>query len=796
MRTRKPFTWVITYGGHNGHLANPEPLLTQVRAAPPHLLHIGHDTPLPNSFGPFEVRDGTLVRLTPEHALKRTAAIEDMLQRFRQTGVQVIIPYICNQTIAGDAERRLGIWEFYDHWDEYAEMGIGPRPDADPNRWLARERNGRPHFNYEMRHEGFLRMGLLRWAPCCNNPYYNAWQRAVVSQIARVGYNGVFVDNCNLNCYCEHCQAKFRAYLQNRYSSHDLRGRFGIEDAAQLPLAHRGSRFEWVKEASTFREFLHERLSDEELARWLGTADLEVARIEEGGNGWLWGRAREYRKWMEERYSPGQLEDMFGAADLSEWGVRDAAERLLWAETKRFWGHSVRENLQFVKQVGLEASVAAGKKADFIVVPNWGEMANVDATEFREEIAHDIAAWAPGMDLMMFEEGNMAGQITGGLYLDHVLQHKYAGALGVNAAVLPYGRAHEGSVELAYAEAVANGGAAHIQIGVGFPEVRRRYGEFFERHAGLLQDAEPYAQVWVACLMDELHLENPQHLDWVYRVTRYLADQHVLFDVLTESQLTAEALREKPTVVLVETRHLSEEQMGALEAYVKRGGLLVMAGEVGTHDEKARRRFGLSLPRMLGISTLRRHGVFTSFEGRCLWATNAGWLIGPSRVSREDSLEFANYAEASINVPTGRAEVVYELDRVVGVDRYTRQAELIARLEQALSRELRLAHPYDAMGVRFSAYQKQIDGEPAILLHMVNYNVPLTEHPRGLKVRPLAEVEVALPLPAEWAGARVALLEPGAEEQEVPGEVQGASLRFTVPSLSVYKVALVRRAGG
>ena len=779
MPTPRPFTYVIDYGGYNGHLANPDRLFAGVKVAPPYLLHLGHDTPLPNTFGTFEVREGDrLVRYGPKQALQRTKAIARMLQRFRKAGVQVIIPYICNQTIAGDPEKRLGIWEFYDHWDEYRDMGLGPRPEADPSQWLARERNGRPHFNYEMRHEGFQRFGILRWAPCCNNPYYNQWQRAVVSRIARVGYDGVFVDNCNLNCYCEHCQGKFREWLRQRYSPEALQGQFGAGEVNELALAHRGSRFEYVKQARTFREFLRERLADEELVRWFGTADLDKANIEEAGNGWLWGRAREYRKWMEQRYSPGQLEELLGTADLSGWGVRDEPERLLWAETKRFWAQSVCENLQLVKRVGRE------ERDHFIVVPNWGEMENLDSTEFREEIAHDIAAWAPGMDLMMLEEGNLAGKVDRGLYLDHILQHKYALALGVNAAVLPYGRVHEGNAELMHAQAVANGGGAYIQVGAGLPEIRRRYGDFFAKHAALLEGAEPYAQVWVACLMDELHLENRAHLDWVYRITRYLADQHALFDIVTERQLTAEGLSGIPALLLAEAHYLSDAQAEALEVYTSGGGVLVMAGQVGTHDEKGQRR-------SRSVATV----LAEAGAGRCFVEPTPETLIGAHRVSREEALEFANYEESSINVPCGRVGLVYELDRMIGVDRYTRQATLMPRLEQALGRELRLAHPYDAMGVRFTAYQKEVEGAPAIMLHVLNYNVPLREHPRGTTVEPVQDLVVSLPLPSEWRGARVVLLEPGGEEEEVTAEMMGPSARFTIPSLRVYRLARVTPKG-
>jgi len=788
MKSKRPFTYVIDYGGHSGHMDDPQRLIESVSSAPPELLHLAHDVPFPNTYGPIErTDDEKLRRLSGAEAADRSARIAKMLRGLRRAGVKTIIPYICNQTVAGNPDKRLGVWDVYDHWDEYANMGIGPRPKADPMEWLARESNGRPHFNYEMRHAAFVPLDVHRWAPCCNNPHYHEWQRVVVSQIARVGYDGVFVDNCILNCYCSYCQKKFRKYLAPRYTPAELERRFGAGDVKKLALAHRGSRLAWVKEEPTFREFLRETFSDEELVRWLGTRDLEAAHLEEWGNGLLWGRAHDYQRWMERRYSAGQLERLFGAPDLSAWGLRDEKDRLLWAETKRFWAQSICENLQFIKQVGRQERGGD----DFVVLPNWGEMENLDSAEFREEIGHDIAVWGPGMDIMMYEEGNQAGMLAPGLYLDHLLHHKYALAQDVVGAVLPGGRQHAGTVDLLNAQAVAGGGV-YIQPGAGHPEVRARYNDFFRKHERLLTGAEPYADVAVACLMDEVHLENPTHLEWVFRVTRYLADQHVLFEIVTEKQMSAEGLAPWRALILSAARYLSDDQVAAVRAFARRGGCVVMMGDVGTHDDCARRRQQPALKRLLSGGE-EKSGILASPDGRHLFADTPDPLIGPYRVSREEGLQFANYSEASINVPTGKVGVVFELDRMIGIDRYDAPRQLIPRLEKALSRRLRLAEGPEAQGVRFTAYWTEADGAPILLLHVLNYNVPLLEHPRGKTGEPVENLTVSLPLPEKWGAARVELLLPGGDGESVAATVRRGEVSFTIPRLDVYALAMIRR---
>jgi len=594
------------------------------------------------------------------------------------------------------------------------------------------------------------------------------------------------VDNCILNCYCEHCQEKFKKYLGQRYPAHELERHFGTRDVGKLTLAHRGSRLEWVKEEPTFREFLRDTLPGDELIRWLGTSDVEAARIEEGGNGWLWGRSHDYRKWMEHRYSPHQFEQMFGAPDLSGWGLRDERDRLLWAETKRFWAQSICDNLKFIRQIGLE------ERDEFIVVPNWGEMENLDSTEFREEIAHDIAVWAPGMDIMMYEEGNEPGMVARGLYLDHLLQHKYALALDVTAAVLPYGYQHVGTVDLANAQAVATGGGAFIQPGSGFPEVRARYNSFFAQHGAMLEGSEPYAQIAVACLMHELHMENPAHLEWVYRATRYLADQHALFEVVTERQMNAEGLAPWKALLLPAPQYVSDAQVAAVLAFAKRGGVVVMMGPVATHDEHARRRTRPAFDGLLQ-GAQDAGAILVAPESGHLSATSPDPLIGRYRVSREEGLQFANYSEASINVPAGKVGVVYELDRMIGIDRYDAAGELIPRLEAIIGHPLRLTQEQAAQGVRFTASRRDFDGRQMLLLHVLNYNVPLMRHPTGNTVGPVENLAMLLQLPEEWADAAVKLLRPGSEDEPVAAKTGNGAVSFVIPHLDVYALALIER---
>ena len=63
------------------------------------------------------------------------ARIERIISKLRAAGVQRIIPYVYTMAFFGHPEKRTGFFHFYDHWDEYREFGLGPKPPADPVLW-------------------------------------------------------------------------------------------------------------------------------------------------------------------------------------------------------------------------------------------------------------------------------------------------------------------------------------------------------------------------------------------------------------------------------------------------------------------------------------------------------------------------------------------------------------------------------------------------------------------------------------------------------------------------------------
>ncbi len=232
-RTHPPRTYVI---GYSNHFIEGATSLEQALADSPDILHTGvWEVPFNSQTGPMKGISGEekYTLLTPAEVKQKIEHIQAFTQRIKAAGVSWAIPYICNQTMFGDAEKRLGFWDFYDHWEDYREFGLPPKPARDPLQWNQRNSDGTLHTTYPFEAE-YAKPGF-RYQPSPPVPEWNEYLKFCVRMNARCGYNGIFVDNCILHSYDRDCEEQFDTYLKNRYGER-LRRVFGSDDLAELNL--------------------------------------------------------------------------------------------------------------------------------------------------------------------------------------------------------------------------------------------------------------------------------------------------------------------------------------------------------------------------------------------------------------------------------------------------------------------------------------------------------------------------------------------------------------------------------
>ncbi|MEW6357174.1 MAG: hypothetical protein AB1696_12670 [Planctomycetota bacterium] len=256
--TSVPFTYILDYGGD--HLNNPE-YIEQVRKGPPHIMHLGTDTPSHSYFGAAFKWERLRAQLKgeavpkPDYAAEyrdRVVALTKLAKDLHEAGCKLVTPYVCMMTYGGDHEKRTGFWEMFDHWDIYQEFGIGPRPPTDPFEWNQKLFDGKPKYFYTHDHPPYKPM--FRYSACINHPSWKQYMFWVIRETARCGFDGVFVDNGNsLRCYCDGCQKLFGEYLAKKYGPATAKELFGNNPK----LGQSGDGLRWAETGMFWDESMH-----------------------------------------------------------------------------------------------------------------------------------------------------------------------------------------------------------------------------------------------------------------------------------------------------------------------------------------------------------------------------------------------------------------------------------------------------------------------------------------------------------------------------------------------------------
>ena len=155
---------------------------------------------------------------------KRVKSARAQVKAAHDAGIQVV-SYVAYHPFYGDADKRTGLFDFYDkRWDEYKDY-LGPRP-PDPIEWTKRDSAGKPMpFTYATSRGYYI---------CPNNPHWLRYLDGVLHMFADCGVDGIRYDGPIGPCWCEYCQRAFRKWLQKTYTPKELAEHFGVKDIAAV----------------------------------------------------------------------------------------------------------------------------------------------------------------------------------------------------------------------------------------------------------------------------------------------------------------------------------------------------------------------------------------------------------------------------------------------------------------------------------------------------------------------------------------------------------------------------------
>ena len=671
-KTTLPFTYILDYG--RDHVDNDDYIPT-VATAPPTLLHLGKDVPFNHGWGPIKALGGenqaygtgeSIDRISPDEVKERIAKLSRMVDHLHASGVRWVTPYICAMTLNGDAERRSGFWDFYDHWDSYCKLGLAMRPESDPIEWLQRSSDGRPYQYYKYAYPDQYYPAFKtnhRYAACWRSDGWRTWLCEVTRFVAKTGCDGVFVDNGrSQRCQCPRCLRALQEYLKEHYSQENARKYFGVDSFADIA---------------------------------------------------------------------------FPVAENT----------LLQAELNRFWCTTVRDQLAALKKVGTEE---LGR--EFIVFPNGGDPKAIQRA-------------MPDADFVMFEKsygdyGTHPGLVISPLfqgvqlraYNNNVFEYKFVQCLRQRVKPIILSRAgyprqpperflNADAARLGMAEcgAFSGGGAFLVRPYFGiYHDALNEYRRFFETHRRLYAGLDTCAPVAVLALPEQQWLGNPSHMGTVGLLTDLLTSEHILFDFVSEFRLQEVDLNRYQSVVVADLRVVSDEQLTVLETFVRQGGQLFVAGDLAMQDE----------------------------------------FLGARGANETPFL-------ALVNRPNDNS-------RSYGRGHITRVAR-IEDIAASLGRAASVLHCPDArLGaqVKVNAFQEPGDTPRRLIVHLVNYNVPLGVDPDPPV--PVEGLELTIPVPEDCQGVSARACSPErvqGEELAVRHDSQRATI--AVPSLRIYEVVEV-----
>ena len=673
--TTLPFTYVLDYGSK--HLGNAD-YVPMVGTAPPVLLHLGKDVPLNHGWGPVKALGGEnqaygtgthIERISPAQVRERISGLRKMVDALHKNGVRWVTPYICGMTVNGDHERRTGFWDFYDHWDDYRPLGLGPRPKDDPFNWLQRHPDGtvRQYYRYDYPDEHYPPFKENhRYAACWHSEGWRTWLCEVVRFAAKCGQDGVFVDNaCSQRCQCDRCLAAFRRYLKMRFTAE---------------------------------------------------------------------RARR----------------LFDSVSLDAIAFPEKKNTPLYAEMNRFWCETVRDELATLKAAG---SKELGR--EFVVFPNGGrptfiQRGLMDADFVMFEKSHGDYGTHPGTVLSPVFEG-----VTLRAYNDNIFEHKFVQCLRRRVKPIILSRAgwprrppsqmlNANAARLGMAEcgAFSGGGGFLLRPNFGvYHDAMNEYRRFFETHPQLYAGLDSYARVAVLACPEQQWLGNAAHMGTVRSLTDCLTEAHVLFDYVSEARLEKSALERYAIVLAPEFRVVSDSQFSAVADYVNSGGHLVVIGDFAVRDD--------------------------------------------SLAERQPG---SNERAPLLTVPAG----ITERCGRGSVSRCMRVEEALAAFGDGFSV---LACPNKDLAPRVKINAFHTPGESAgrIVVHVVNYNVPLgVDAPEPT---PVDGIELDMPLPKGTRTRSIAIYAP---EEAAPASlpVNGTNGRthIRIPELQIYRVIEMRLA--
>jgi hypothetical protein len=243
---------------------------------------------------------------------------------------------------------------------------------------------------------------------------------------------------------------------------------------------------------------------------------------------------------------------------------------------------------------------------------------------------------------------------------------------------------------------------------------------------------------------------------------------------------------------------MSDLELQTVRDYVKRGGHAASVGRTAAFDDLARPRKDksnfLSSP-----GPAQRYIEKRDSKGTVLVAEHLVDMLPADTYSLERAFQICRDGDLQRPFEEKRDPkylVIAKLDKLIGIDRLWHGGKLAGFIRDSLGHEPSIADPESALGVRFTPFIKNEGSNRRIVLHVVNYNIPLAVKDESHKVRPVTQLKTELTLPAGCRVQTVVMHDPDEHDttQLKFRQIDGR-LEIEIPAVRIYKLVDITATG-
>ncbi len=382
------------------------------------------------------------------------------------------------------------------------------------------------------------------------------------------------------------------------------------------------------------------------------------------------------------------------------------------------------------------------------------------------------------VDVVWTEEGDNAGVTSSGALVSKIRTYKVAAIMNKRifcstyGAVGAWGHEQGGGSLLQMAESMAYNRQGIGMVG-GFHDIQhlpaqpQQYIRFFRDNFQFYRSPKSIADVALLYSFPTMAFNNERPQVSFMLASQMLIQNRLLFDIVFDEHL--EDLSKYRVLFLADQECLSDRQIHRVREFVMQGGGLVATEQTSLYTERRQRRRDFGLRDCFGISTPLWNGP-AALEAN-LSGNPVRTSIGKGRVSylpeilpaiQKPAHEPMNsqYWLPALNQNALRDEVLW----AIGGNPTVKALDPVS--------------PY----VIFELVHQELDNR--LILHVLNY-----DYARNSSIR---DIHAEVTIPAGKNAEHIQLLTPD-EDGKGPSltSTGGQTVRFTIPSLQIYAVAVI-----